>query len=780
METTFSNNRFYKFAQWSILLLAFLLPFWFLPTTSGPVEFNKVLMVSILTIAALVFYLAHAILRAKINIISHKVLLFALAALLFWFLSSVFSGVGPQSIWGVGAETTSFFNIFILFLVSWLIAVLFTDTASLKKLFLCFSAGFVIFALFSFVSIFGLGKFLGGVFSNQNFNTIGSWSSIALAAGFFLMMIFPFLVQEFFGSKKWVLGVFFAVFLFLMAIVSFPLSWVFLGVFALIYLSYAVWKRHVEGSALLLSILLLSLSVFGFTFKSALPSVFGISSPEEVSVTHKATFGVVKNSLKDNIFFGKGPTSFKYAWDIYKPDDVNRTIFWGTRFNAGSSYLLGLLGEIGIVGWALFLGFLGYLWYLGLNLVSASAKNESLFLSSFFLFNYTILMWIFYPVGYTLLVFGFLSIGFLLASLRVSGSLKVYDVLIFGEGPMGFVSAMAIVLLMIASLSGFYVAGSKYVGQIIFSQAIAAFSKNDLELAEKKLISASRVDGRNSAYIGSLSQVYSIKSQFVLQDTGTPAELLSSRFKDALDKAIAAAQEAIRLSPMDFETHRALGNIYSFLVSINAEGSREAAIAQFDEAIKRSPKNPALFRDKALTYISEAVIRKDNSLLDMAQKELERSVELKPDYAAAHFLLAQIFDAKGNSTEAIKRGEAAALISPNDVGALFQLGLLYHKSNRLEEAEIVLRRTVFINPNYSNARYFLGLIYDKTKRIDEAIAEFEKISSLNPGNDEVEKILSNLRSGKSALFGISPPGPSPAERTETPVKDRTDRSFLEQ
>ena len=155
-------------------------------------------------------------------------------------------------------------------------------------------------------------------------------------------------------------------------------------------------------------------------------------------------------------------------------------------------------------------------------------------------------------------------------------------------------------------------------------------------------------------------------------------------------------------------------------------------------------------------------------------------MELKPDYAAAHFLLAQIFDAKGNSIEAIKKGEAAALISPNDVGALFQLGLLYYKDNRLEEAEAVLKRAISINPNYSNARYFLGLIYDKTRRKIGAIAEFEKISVLNPGNNEVEKILFNLRSGKNALFGISPPGPSPEERKETPVKDSSDSSLLGQ
>ena len=779
MNTNYNTDKFYKLSQWSVLILAFLLPFWFLPTTQAPVEFNKILMVSALTIAAFIFYLVHAILRARLSVVWHKSFLFAIAALLFWFLSSIFSGTGPQSLWGTAAETSSFFNVFILFLISWLIAVVFPDTSSLKKLLLFFASGFVIFALFLLISIFGFGKFFGGVFADRNFNTVGSWNSIALAAGFFVMTIFTFLAQGSPGIKRWVLSILFFVFLFIMMLVGFPLSWVFLGVFALVYLSYAIWRRHINGPALLLSVVLLSVSIFGFTFGGSFPRLFGISSPLEVGVSHKATFGALKEALKENLFFGKGPASFKYIWDSHKPVEVNRSVFWSVRFDSGSSYLLTVLGEIGIVGWALFLGFLGYLWYLGINLVSSGTKNENLFLSSFFLFGYTVLMWAFYPVGYTLLALGFLSIGFLLASLRISGSIKVYDIIIFGEGPMGFVSAMAVVMLMIAGISGFYVAGSKYAGQVFFSRAVAAFVKNDLDLAERNILTASRIDGRNSAYMNSLSQLYFIKAQLVLQDRATPAELLSSKFKDALDRALAAGQETIRLSPMDFEAYRNVGNIYRFLISLNTEGARDAALAQFDEAIKKSPKNPSLFRDKALAHMSELAVKRDNALLDLAQAELEKSIELKPDYAAANFLLAQIFDAKGDKKEAIKKGEAAALISPNDVGALFQLGLLYYKDDRLEESEVVFKRAVFLNPNYSNARYFLGLIYDRIQRKGDAISEFERISSLNPGNEEVEKILSNLHSGKNALLGISPPGPSPEKRVEAPVKDNSDRPSLE-
>ena len=76
-----------------------------------------------------------------------------------------------------------------------------------------------------------------------------------------------------------------------------------------------------------------------------------------------------------------------------------------------------------------------------------------------------------------------------------------------------------------------------------------------------------------------------------------------------------------------------------------------------------------------------------------------------------------------------------------------------------------------LNENYSNARYFLGLIYDRKGVKDRSIEEFVKIEAINPDNQEVKKILTNLRSGRGALDGIVPPAPPPERRAETPVRE---------
>ena len=153
-----------------------------------------------------------------------------------------------------------------------------------------------------------------------------------------------------------------------------------------------------------------------------------------------------------------------------------------------------------------------------------------------------------------------------------------------------------------------------------------------------------------------------------------------------------------------------------------------------------------------------------------AQKNLEKAVILKSDYARAQFLLAQVFARKGDIEAAIKSGASAALAAPDDVGIAFYLGLLLYQGDALADAEQQFSRAVLINPNYSNARYFLGLIYDRTGRPGEALKQFQQIAALNPGNQEIETIISNIEQGRSALSDIVPP---PEKRSEPPVSEST-------
>jgi len=109
--------------------------------------------------------------------------------------------------------------------------------------------------------------------------------------------------------------------------------------------------------------------------------------------------------------------------------------------------------------------------------------------------------------------------------------------------------------------------------------------------------------------------------------------------------------------------------------------------------------------------------------------------------------------------------EAAKKSYPNDTGLAFQLGLLYYKKHDIGKAQAEFERAVSLDSNYANARYFLGLIYDSQNDKAKAIEQFQKIADLNPDNQEVKKILDNLRNNQPALEGVSQPAPESIQGT---------------
>ena len=177
-----------------------------------------------------------------------------------------------------------------------------------------------------------------------------------------------------------------------------------------------------------------------------------------------------------------------------------------------------------------------------------------------------------------------------------------------------------------------------------------------------------------------------------------------------------------------------------------------------------------LFRSNPYIYTELGRVYLATEEIDKAREQFQKALELKSDYAPAHFQMAAILVLEGKTGEAIEKMEIAKTLNPFDIGLAFQLGILYYNDKQFEKARAEFERAIGLNENYSNARYFLGLIYDRQDKKAEAISQFEKIAELNPDNEEVKKILANLRGGRAALEGITPAQPpieeKPAEKLE--------------
>jgi tetratricopeptide (TPR) repeat protein len=242
------------------------------------------------------------------------------------------------------------------------------------------------------------------------------------------------------------------------------------------------------------------------------------------------------------------------------------------------------------------------------------------------------------------------------------------------------------------------------LADIRYFQGIRAWQKGDLDKGINLLERAIKSNSNLDLYQRDISQLYLRELNEALEKKEDGQKIQNLTFL-----CINSAKRATEISKNDVSNWNNLGFIYRNLISL-VGGADDWAIKSYQKAIELEPKNPYIFNEMGLIYLAK-------SDLEKAKENFQKAIELKSDYLPSHF----------------------------------QLGILYYNENQIEEAKNEFLKAISIDQNYSNARYFLGLIYDKEGKKDLAIEQFEKIEKLNPENQEVKRILENLREGKSAL-----------------------------
>jgi len=532
-----------------------------------------------------------------------------------------------------------------------------------------------------------------------------------------------------------------------------------------------------------------------------------IQTPIEVSPSFGATLNIGLQNLKAGHYLtGSGPNTFSYIFNLYKPGGINQTIFWSTAFNSGASAMASWLGAVGILGiFSLLLLIFAFLWT---GIVGTAVRNSSrgimnvasqaIFVAVSFLF----IMWFLYVANFTIMAFTFWGMGlFLAASLffikesraslisetipsprqgganssvsEIHSAFK--EIRIFTSPAKTFLFSFLIVGLMVGIIIGIYFETNRYIAEVYFSKAVSASAKNDNNATINNISRAIQFWQYDERYFQSLSQAIFFQLNDLLAKKDLPQETLKAQFQNITTNAISAGRQAQSLNPQNPFNDVLLGNIYENLIPFIADAAN-FALSSYGGAVALDPQNPS-------NYLALARVEILKNDLDKAAANLEKSVQLKNDYAPARFLLVQVYDRQGKLTDAIKRAEELVILNNQDVGALFQLGFLYYKNSQFDQAKLVFKRIIELSPNYSNARYFLGLIYDRGSTSltasdaeaarAKALEQFQKIAELNPDNNEVKQIIANLKAKKPALFSIVPPAPAPQNRKEAPVSEGT-------
>jgi Tfp pilus assembly protein PilF len=194
----------------------------------------------------------------------------------------------------------------------------------------------------------------------------------------------------------------------------------------------------------------------------------------------------------------------------------------------------------------------------------------------------------------------------------------------------------------------------------------------------------------------------------------------------------------------------------------------EQRIANFQDAIRKDPTFAPAYVGLAETYIGYqdmAVGANPSEIRPKATDAARKAIELDPELAEAHAILAEMYQKQWKWEEAEAAYKRALKLKPNDASAhrgyaywmacqgrteeavvwvkrgreldpldsADSVGFILLMARRYEESIREYRSIFAAHPHYTNARWGLGFALIMNDQIDEAISELEKtVATMDP------------------------------------------------
>ena len=206
---------------------------------------------------------------------------------------------------------------------------------------------------------------------------------------------------------------------------------------------------------------------------------------------------------------------------------------------------------------------------------------------------------------------------------------------------------------------------------------------------------------------------------------------------DGIQKAIDHFQQAIDKDPDYAVAYAGLADCYSYISRV-AE-ARNAAT----EALRR---NDSLGEAHASLGWIKLLYDWDWA---GAETEIQRGIDLNPNYATAHHWYAVLLANMGRNDEALREAARAQELDPLSLIINITSALAYVTAHRYDEAVAELQRTLEMDPTFLAAHSVLGLAYDRGGRYQEAVHAYTRALELS-GNNEAVKV--NIRASLARVY----------------------------
>lgn len=800
--------------QWTAYVLAAAIPLFFLPWTVDTLEFNKqMLVVAAATIMGLAWVAKMYVERRveyRSSILNVFVALYVLVyAASAWNSSSRYLSLVGDS----GQEMAGLVTVLAFAVIYFTVTSNFREARELRSLLAASVVGGFVTAVYALLQGLGMHTLPFDFAQSSSFNTVGTASALGIYLSYIATLCGGLLLSHN-GRKQgsnfgavasdfllWLTGV---ISLFLICVIAYwPVTVCLLAantVLILFAFFHARSVRNVGGTLLPTIAIVVSLLTLVFKFPIAL------GYPAEVMPSVKASVDIASKTLRESPLFGSGPGTFVFDYAKHRAQEVNTSQFWNIRFDRGSSHFLTSLATTGLIGtlpWLLMS--LVLLISSGLTLVRAKDDTWHIVVGVLAGWIALLVARFLYSSNMAIETAFWLSMAMLVVSHK-----HQFMAADFERSPRAAMSVSFLFILgIVVALAGLFVQGTRYAAEAAYARALKADTTQvSIDEVLSSLETAVQFNGQSDVYLRNLSAAYIAKANALLSEeikvedkkdetNEDHDKRLQVARKEQLDKvskytaaAVNSAKGATEIAPKNVANWANLASVYQGLMGIS-EGADEWAIKGFDSAAELEPANPTFSAEIAKVHLFRADLAdqmlrsakddaakadakaKGEEALGKAIDAANKAIELKADYAPAHFTVAAAYARQGKVAEAISKMEAAARFNPQDIGVQFQLALLYYQAERKDDAMQLLQAIIAQQPNFSNARWYLGAMYEETGKLDEAIAQIEEVAKLNPDSDAVKRKQADLAAKKSGEPGLPEPVDQSIEDQQPKVKAPT-------
>jgi tetratricopeptide (TPR) repeat protein len=225
-----------------------------------------------------------------------------------------------------------------------------------------------------------------------------------------------------------------------------------------------------------------------------------------------------------------------------------------------------------------------------------------------------------------------------------------------------------------------------------------------------------------------------------------PSTVLTNRPSKAIQKVTNTVTKVGAAQPAN-----ASNNLAASPAEIPGLDFGDAPLAQLSQQARLD--EPIVLDETALKLNNEdenvpynlgiASAKKGNA--DEAIRHFQEALNILPDYAEAHFQLANLLASQKRFQEANKHFDAALRISPEYASAHNSYGTALRLQGKDAEAIQQYAEAVRISPNYTEARFNLGEAQLRSGKIEEAIRQFTEVLRLKPDFEPAAQSLARAK-----------------------------------